>query len=374
MSSRALVCKFVLVVFPMSAFGLGEQAHVEEFSREERARIEALRGRLQDYLKEEGDTVAKQYLSEDSTLWRYVLAQSQEANPLDESEAMFRRSVDWKKKVGLPQPLVEEWRGGKVGDSHFPSRAKTAKARLGDLLFYAGIMKAKTKNGGPFMADQMGGVDYPGLARDEFAFDCIIKSYVVFLEDAFTAVRAQGGKTRGTIVVDISEAGIGMLGYISLIKRISSNGVLNYPEITEKVYMVNAGWVVSTLWAAITPFLPSRTKGKFSILGYYFDDIIHPLIEGGRASLPVFLHGDLKDGDHSVCPALSVDEAYGRVVEEVALMMKERNANECAPMYPDAHEFLQAALLHGKGFSDDLHLQRIGSIQKLLALFPEQRE
>ena len=114
MSSRALVCKFVLVVFPMSAFGLGEQAHVEEFSREERARIEALRGRLQDYLKEEGDTVAKQYLSEDSTLWRYVLAQSQETNPLDESEAMFRRSVDWKKKVGLPQPLVEEWRGVKI--------------------------------------------------------------------------------------------------------------------------------------------------------------------------------------------------------------------------------------------------------------------
>lgn len=66
----------------------------EEFSEEEFRAIRSLRERLSD-LAVDG-SVAGAYLAEDSTVWRYVLAKSQDEDSEAESEAMFRRSIRWR--------------------------------------------------------------------------------------------------------------------------------------------------------------------------------------------------------------------------------------------------------------------------------------
>jgi hypothetical protein len=54
-------------------------------------------------------------------------------------------------------------------------------------------------------------------------------SYVVNLEDAWRRVRDKGGKVRGMFIMDVGEAGLGMLGYISTIRALTRQGVLRYP-------------------------------------------------------------------------------------------------------------------------------------------------
>ena len=192
------------------------------------------------------------------------------------------------------------------------------------------------------------------------AFDCVSKSYMVYLETAWNTVRASGDRTRGTIIIDIAGGGLGMLGYIAVVKRIANSGVLMYPEINERVTIVNAGWFISTLWAAVRPFIPKRTDGKIKILNTEYQEIIHADIVGGSESLPVFLGGSLDDMEHRVCPAQSVDSAYGSILSDIC---------SGASTYPDSEYFLKAALQHARSLSSSslIHRDREIAIKKYLA-------
>lgn len=203
------------------------------------------------------------------------------------------------------------------------------------------------------------------------ALECTTKSYIVYLEEAWNTVRATGAKTRGHIVIDISGVGLNALSYMSIIKHLSSQGVLRYAEITERVSLVNSSWVVSTLWNAIKPFLPVRTQEKLNILNTSASnphsessDSIFSLTYGdiavGKASLPDFIGGSLKDGQHAVCPAMSVDAAYAVVVDEILAAP--------VPMYPDTVEFLEAALKHAERMSHSpVHKEQVKRIQAYLS-------
>mgnify|MGYP003388379033 FL=1 len=78
------------------------------------------------------------------------------------------------------------------------------------------------------------------------AMDCVLKRYTVYLEDTFNCVRASGNKTRGTIVIDVSNCGFSNIPYIHVIKRLSKIGITNYPEINDAVYLLNVNWIVVT--------------------------------------------------------------------------------------------------------------------------------
>ena len=123
------------------------------FTADERAGIAELRRRLSDL--NDTDTggessLAKQYICEDSTMWRYVLAKSRDENPMDVSEEMFRSSIAWREELNMPQ-LVHEWRG--QGGTR--PCALSARARMGDLCFYAGMMTRRSATGGPVLVDYM---------------------------------------------------------------------------------------------------------------------------------------------------------------------------------------------------------------------------
>lgn len=167
-------------------------------------------------------------------------------------------------------------------------------------------------------------------------------------------VRKQGEKVRGIIIIDVSKCGLGMLGYIPVIKQLSSTGVLRYPEICEKVYIVNSGWFMHALWEGIKSFLPSRTQGKFHILSSGDHNELFATIEGGADALPDFVGGNLGKDEHKVCAAESVDRAYGILVDEITSRRQE---------YPDESDFLDAALSHATTLASSSRLHQARVIQ-----------
>lgn len=183
---------------------------------------------------------------------------------------------------------------------------------------------------------------------------------MVYLETAWNRVRATGNKTRGMIVIDIDGGGLSMLGYISVIKRIASSGVLMYPEINERVTIVNAGWFMSTLWAAVKPLLPKRTEGKIRIMNTGYDDVLHAEVNGGAECFPDFLNGKLGPGAHNVCPTMTVDSAYETIVADIC---------SGAVSYPDSDEFLLAAARHARNLSvsSEVHRKRLALIESFMA-------
>ena len=378
-------------------------SHLLSYTAEEISTIQLLRTRLQDvasFPESEMNSLAQAYISEDATMWRYSLAKSLEANPLDEAETMFRASIAWRNEINMSK-LCQEWRGEQI---HGGKTSTSARARMGELCFYGGIMTNRSIHGGPVLVERLGRVDLVGLYNDECkcvnytllthnftdyilalpprpcypldALDCTSKSYIVYLEEAWNIVRSAGNKVRGLIIIDVAGCGLGMLGYMSVIKQLSSAGVLRYPEITERVCVVNAGWVVSALWSAIKPFLPTRTEAKFRILSGDSKSIFGD-IRGEGGALPDFVGGALLEGEHSVCRAVSVDEAYGIVLNEIIATANATTATASAAAatavegvnesgrFTDVDEFLSHALVHAKKYSksnNDAHQRRIEKI------------
>lgn len=224
------------------------------------------------------------------------------------------------------------------------------------------------------------------------AFACAQNSYIINLEEAWNRVRAASKdvpKVRGMFIMDMTGTGLSMLGYISTIRALTKQGILRYPgttvshclvfinnsttndkhlrtEISQRVYLANAGWVLSTLWEAAKPFIPARTLFKVKISGgssaeqaAIFDDV-----EGGAASLPVYLGGDLSPEEcPQLCPAMSVDEAYGVVLKELLDSHKQKSTYLLG-LSSDTETFLNAALRHARTFpgSSIIHSHRIDDI------------
>ena len=182
---------------------------------------------------------------------------------------------------------------------------------------------------------------------------------MVYLETAWNAVRAARSKAGGVTIIDLAGGGLGMLGYVSSIKQIARTAALMYPEINALVVIVNAGWFAAALWATLKPFLPARTEKKIKLLNADYVDAIAPEVTGGVESLPDFLGGRMLAKDQSIDPAMTVDEAYGSITNEIC---------SGAVTYPDSDEFLSAALLHAKRLSpsSEHHRDRVSVIETFL--------
>jgi len=121
--------------------------------------INLLKSRLQD-LTQVDNKFAHMYMSEDYTLWRFVLAKSNEQNSLNVSEAMFRDCVTWKKNIDMDELCMQF-------DKNIINTHKTACSRMGELCFYGGILPINTLRNGPVLYEKIGKVDLTGLSTDE---------------------------------------------------------------------------------------------------------------------------------------------------------------------------------------------------------------
>ena len=105
--------------------------------------------------------------------------------------------------------------------------------------------------------------------------------------------------TSGSLVVGVAAAilaGIGMsiLGHIGQIKQFTRTASAFYPEITQRVLIVNAPWFVQGLWKAASVILPRSTKEKVQLHGSSdCAAVVAAAAADGLAGVPEFLGGTL---------------------------------------------------------------------------------
>ena len=242
---------------------------------------------MQEWIQEPNSTAegteAASYL-DDGTLLRFVIAREFD---IDAALSMLKDAVCWKRDIGLDD-LMKEWRGLDGSQSydsfcgpHQPESttmgATSARANLAKSFFYAGTLNGASckLDGGPILVERLGIIDLSGLYYDEEAQDLCVKSYSVYLEEAWRAVRVATQKdprqnVRAVIIIDLAGVSLSHLWYKSLISKLSHIGLSYYPEVSRRIYMVNVPGVFQVVWSAVSVILPQRVKDKVKVLGSNF--------------------------------------------------------------------------------------------------------
>ena len=280
------------------------------FTPDELAAINKLRVALAPSVADGApNAAAARTLLDNATLWRFLVARDFDVSKARE---MFDGSLAFKAARDLPARRREY-----AAQSHW-------WARLSRRVFYGGLLPGvQNARGGPVAVERLGQIDLGGLYRDERAMDACIEGYCLYLEDCWHAVRAAGGdtKSQALIVIDATGLRMGFLWYAKTFKRITDIGPANYPEVTYRVIIVNAPVAVTAIWAAVSVFLPARTKAKVQIHGTDQDAlkaVVAQELKNGLKDLPTWLGGD-KNYDDVLPRAGTVADA----VAEIAALERE---------------------------------------------------
>ena len=199
---------------------------------EQTALVDALRARVADALS--GDPAAAR-LGDESALHRFVCARQ---GSVADAEAMFRGRLEWHKEVDLDR-LWSEYRPS-------PGMPVGAAAAIAEDCFYAGV-SGWTKDGSPLMVERLGRADLAGITREgEDLQRLVLYSYMLYLETMFRTCtrlsREKGRFVRGMIVLDMAGVSMSTIWNIGVVKAVVTMGTANFPELTDKVFIVNAPW------------------------------------------------------------------------------------------------------------------------------------
>ena len=70
-------------------------------------------------------------------------------------------------------------------------------------------------------------------------------------------------------------------------RKTASSANLNYPEMLERVIVVNAPFLFASVWPMIKMVLPKETMEKITVLGSGYEKELLELID--KENLPTFL-------------------------------------------------------------------------------------
>jgi len=122
------------------------------------------------------------------------------------------------------------------------------------------------------------------------------------------------GRCIGTCVkiLDMTGLKLSALNHIKLLTVISTIDDLNYPEKTDRYYIVNAPYIFSACWKVVKPLLQERTRKKVQVLSGCGRDELLKIMD--YASLPHFCRregsgssGHSRNGTTNDCFSLDHD-------------------------------------------------------------------
>jgi hypothetical protein len=112
-------------------------------------------------------------------------------------------------------------------------------------------------------------------------------------------------------------------------KKLLAVGQANYPEMIDKIFVVNAPTVFTTLWTFVKPMLNARTCSKVVVLGQHSQEKLHEFID--PRELPVWLGGyNLNDPTAAYDPKEGCVDIYvgARSVLEKKIPLKSGEKGE----------------------------------------------
>ena len=161
----------VAVAAAVSAGHLAHAASAESSLEFDKPAVDALRLRIKDIL--ETSEEARWLDDGDFTLHRFLVSRGYN---LDQAEAMFRGTVEWRTSFAVREQL-KEWRA----EGH-PER------ELAQQYAYAS-RNGTSEDGVPLNIERVGQYDIAGCVRVPGMTDLVAKSYIMYLEETFNAVR-----------------------------------------------------------------------------------------------------------------------------------------------------------------------------------------
>jgi hypothetical protein len=137
------------------------------------------------------------------------------------------------------------------------------------------------KTGRPIYIERIGLLNIDKLfsvTTEERLVKYYIQSYEFLLNKIFPACSKLSGRPveQTFTILDLEGCSLSMISkrVYGFIKLASSIGQDYYPEILGKMYIVNAPFLFSGVWACIKPWLDDKTKAKIQIIGSGYRDEI----------------------------------------------------------------------------------------------------
>jgi len=259
---------------------------------EQLTQIGILRERLAGCCGEEADAH-----KDDFTLLRFLIARN---GDLDKAEKMWKGAMQWRESTGV-SALFHEW------------QAPSERAKQVIPFCFGSIMPGTSRDGSPIMVERLGKADLAGMYREKIV-DLVMLAYTVYLESAFRAVRQasqdQHRLVRAFVVQDAAGASKSTIANIGIVKRVSSIGPENYPELTQRVSIVRGPKIVQTIYELVSPLLPEETRSKIVITGEEFKEGEKGLEKHiDFRNMPCFLGGEADDD--LVCAAKEIPQGAG---------------------------------------------------------------
>eukprot|EP01043_Picozoa_sp_COSAG02_P045995 COSAG02_NODE_4262_length_5575_cov_7.055698_2_plen_372_part_00 len=268
---------------------------------------------------------------DDFTLLRFLIAREFDVSA---AAAMVTERVKWAEEVGL-DGIMAEWRGGEGG------KPTTARSRAADQIFYAGLL-GTSASGAPLMVERLGKADLAGVNREgEELLQLLLKSYIAYLETVFRALTAESVQqqvlVRSLCLVDAAGVDSSTLWHINVVKAVAAIGPAYYPEMTERVLILQAPWVVAKLWAMLQPLLPAHTQSKVSIVEAT-PEATAAALEGvlDLAAAQAFIEGGGAAVASDLCPTALVPEGIMQQLEQPDQEASQPGVDDRVEMAPSS--------------------------------------
>ncbi|KAJ6932919.1 hypothetical protein NC651_008366 [Populus alba x Populus x berolinensis] len=209
---------------------------------------------------------------------------------LSKAKDTFVQYLGWREEYGVDEILKE---------FKFEEHAEVKKC-------YPHGYHGVDRNGRPIYIERIGMVDLNALLQAT-TVDRFVRYHVSEQEKTlnirFPACSIAAKRHIASITSILDVKGVGMSNFSKTarslfmeIQKIDSN---YYPEILNRLFIVNAGNGFRMLWKALGAFLDERTLAKIHVLGNNYQSNLLEVID--QSNLPIFLGGDCACSDYGGC-------------------------------------------------------------------------
>lgn len=216
----------------------------------------------------------------ENTIIRFVRGYKDDPKPAEKADTMFGSMLQWRKD-------------NKVAE--IAAKQPHPRATEFNAIWQQGL-HGVSREGHPVYIDRIGQVDGSALMK-HFDMAAITELHISMME-LITAAKDRQSATTGRriykqlVILDLKGLGVSHMGskFTDPMKQFIAIDQERYPETLFVMIIVNASWVVKSLWALLSPFIDPITKqnikwGKESI-AEYMDDSQVPRFLGGKCACP----------------------------------------------------------------------------------------
>ncbi|KAL2868350.1 SEC14 family lipid-binding protein [Aspergillus lucknowensis] len=223
-----------------------QAGHPGHTSPEQDAKVEQLRSELeQEGYVDRLDTL---------TLLRFLRARKFDVAA---AKAMFVASESWRKEFGTDD-LARTF--------DYVEKPEIFK-------YYPQYYHKTDKDGRPVYIEKFGSIDLSAMAKittDERMLKNLVTEYEKLADPRLPACSRKAGKLLETCCSIMDLKGVGLTSFASVYNYVSRASAISqnyYPERLGKLYLINAPWGFSTVFAAVKGFLDPVTVLKIHVLG-----------------------------------------------------------------------------------------------------------